>query len=167
MLTCRYGLSLTPEEPPVVIRLHENDDNFTLIFDLYTVSGDATHIQPTGTVKINGTLSDGTSYTKEATMEGTYPATVTVIGDSTMTSVPGMNCFEIQIGNNLAYYTENFYIQVWPSIKDRSMVDSSIREIVPVSVDTGLLNNALVLAQSADERIQTVKEFVEQLESDI
>lgn len=111
MITHNFDLDMTPGETPVEIHLNRNDSDFTLVFALFSSVG-ALAIESGTTAQIRGRKPGGGTYTANASINiGTK--TVTVTGDSAMTSEAGTGLFEICLthgGKEL--YSANFHIVV-------------------------------------------------------
>lgn len=111
MVTYRNNLSITPGGAPLRIYLNQNDANFSLVFDLYTVTGEFT-MQSGSTVKMTGRHWGGTEFTKTGTYSG---KTVTIAGDKTLTAVAGESLAEITITNSgKQLSTANFILVIEP-----------------------------------------------------
>ena len=86
MVTHTRDLCITPGGSPVTIYLNQNDNNFSLVFNLYNVVGDF-QIQNGSTVKLEGThLKDGSTFSISGSRSG---KTVTINGNRQITSVAG------------------------------------------------------------------------------
>jgi len=107
MITHTLDLDVVPDKQPKTLWLSQNDENYTLVFNLFARTGELT-IESGTTVAINGTKPDGTAYTKAATLNGT---TVTVVGDADMTSAAGQGVFELTLTHSgKELNTANFFI---------------------------------------------------------
>lgn len=107
MITHTMDLDVVPDKQMKTLWLSQNDENFTLIFNLYARTGTFT-VEDGTTVAINGTKPDGEAYTKAATLNGT---TVTVAGDADMTSADGQGVFELTLTKgSKVLNTANFII---------------------------------------------------------
>lgn len=113
MITHEIMLSMTPYpgEKPQEVNLSQSDGDFRLKVTLYSDLGELT-IESGTTAALRGTKPDGTSYTKDATLNGDV---VTVPGDSNMTEVAGIGVFEVCLTRGgKALYSENFHARIEP-----------------------------------------------------
>jgi hypothetical protein len=93
MITYRNKLSVTPGGRPTVVHLNQNDADFTLIFDLYSVYGDLT-IQSGSSVLMDGRHENGTPFSINGSISGTV---VTIPGSTSLTSDLGKAVGEVTI----------------------------------------------------------------------
>ena len=109
MLTIERSLNIYAAGIPQIISLSQYDDDFQLVFTLYTSEGEFTI--PSGTTaEVMGTKVDGNGYSASASISG---STVTVTGNKQMTACAGRNVYEIVLtksGKRLA--TVNFILKV-------------------------------------------------------
>lgn len=107
MIVHTMDLDVVPDRNVKGLWLSQGDEDFSLVFNLYARTGAFT-IESGTTIAINGTLPDGTSYTKAATYSGT---TVTVAGDTDLTAIAGKGVFELTLTHNgKELNTANFII---------------------------------------------------------
>lgn len=162
MITYRNRLDVTPGGVPLVINLSQYDDDFTLIFDLYSSIG--TFSVPSGsTVSIRGTKSDGNGYSVDATLANTV---VTVNGDQQITAVAGLQTFELTLwrsGKQLN--TANFYIKVERAALDKDTIPSGskLRELVTILDRTDEIIDA---AHTVDDAVNRYETDLTQLKDD-
>lgn len=96
-VTYRRDLSVTPGGSPVKIYLNQNEDDFSLVFNLYSVEGEL-EIQNGSTIVFDGThLKDGSTFSRSGSISG---KTVTIQGNKQMTSVAGDTVAEVTIFNS-------------------------------------------------------------------
>lgn len=113
MVTYRNELSVTPGGRAVVINLSQRDTNVTLIFDLYSVTGDL-NIQSNSSVVLSGHhFKDNSSFSINGTISGN---TATFVGNSDLTSVPGKAIAEVTITkSDKRLSTSNFIFDIEPA----------------------------------------------------
>lgn len=133
-ITKTNRLNMTGGGVPVIVRLSQYDDDFTLVFELYSTDG--TFTIPSGTTaEVRGTKSDGKGYSASATLDITNKK-VTVTGDQQMTAVSGKNIFELTLWKgNKELNTANFILDVEPAALDRNTIvsESKIMELLDVT----------------------------------
>lgn len=95
MIKQEYNLDVTPGGVTPIINRSQYDDDFSLIFHLYSRNGELT-IESDTTATVEGTKSDGLRYYAEADLD-IDTQTVTVTGDQQMTAVAGRQHFEIRL----------------------------------------------------------------------
>lgn len=111
MITYRNKLSVTPGGKPTVVHLNQNEADFSLIFDLYSVYG-VLEIQSGSSVLMDGRHEDGTPFSINGTISGTA---VTIPGNSTLTARAGKAVGEVTITkNNKRLSTSNILIIIEP-----------------------------------------------------
>lgn len=109
MVTQEFDLSITPIGNPALIHLNRDDADFQLVFNIYSRSGTFT-MENNTSAQIRGTKPDGSKYQASASVS-VADKTVTVEGDATMTSTPGIGTFEIcLIHSRKELYTQNFKV---------------------------------------------------------
>lgn len=127
-------LNMTGGGVPVIVRLSQYDDDFTLVFELYSTDG--TFTIPSGTTaEVRGTKNDGKGYSASATIDITNKK-VTVTGDQQMTAVSGKNIFELTLWkSNKELNSANFILDVEPAALDRNTIvsESKIMELLDVT----------------------------------
>lgn len=93
MITYRNKLSVTPGGKPLVVHLNQNDVDFSLIFDLYSVYG-VLEIQSGSSVLMDGRHENGVSFSINGSISGT---TVTIPGNANLTAHIGKAVGEVTI----------------------------------------------------------------------
>ena len=133
-ITKTNRLNMTGGGIPLIVRLSQYDDDFTLIFELYSTDG--TFTIPSGTTaEVRGTKSDGKGFSASATLDITNKK-VTVTGDQQMTAVPGKHIFELTLWkSNKELNSANFILDVEPAALDRNTIvsESKIMELLDVT----------------------------------
>lgn len=115
MITLNYNLDILPNKKrPVVARLSQDDEDFTMIFTLYASEG--TFVIESGTTaRIAGTLTNGDAYAASGTLD-IENKTVTIAGDADMTAASGYNVFELELTKGeKVLHSANFEIWVEPA----------------------------------------------------
>jgi len=166
MYTITDYLDVTPGGYPTRINLNQYDNDFTIVFNLFSSSGEIT-IGSNATAAISGTKKDGNGYSMAASISG---KTVTVAGDKQLTAVAGENVFEIVIyDDDKEIRTSNFIIDVERAALDKDTIvsDSKIRELVNVIDKTDDLLEAASSVESKLADMQAIKSQIETLKSDI
>ena len=159
-ITKTNRLNMTGGGVPVIVRLSQYDDDFTLIFELYSTDG--TFTIPSGTTaEVIGTKSDGKGFSASATLDITNKK-VTVTGDQQMTAVSGKSIFELTLWkSNKELNTANFILDVEPAALDRNTIvsESKILELLDVTDQADdiiaaaqQVEDALALLQFSDPR---------------
>lgn len=133
-ITKTNRLNMTGGGVPVIVRLSQYDDDFTLVFELYSTDG--TFTIPSGTTaEVRGTKNDGKGYSASAALDITNKK-VTVTGDQQMTAVPGKHIFELTLWkSNKELNSANFILDVEPAALDRNTIvsESKIMELLDVT----------------------------------
>lgn len=166
MYTITNHLDVTPGGYPTRINLNQYDNDFTIVFNLFSSSGEIT-IGSNATAAISGTKKDGNGYSMAASISG---KTVTVTGDKQLTAVPGENIFEIVIyDDDKEIRTSNFIIDVERAALDKDTIvsQSKIRELVNVIDRTDDLLAAASSVESKLADMQAIETQIETLKSDI
>jgi hypothetical protein len=146
MLTITRALNVYASGIPQIINLSQYDDDWRLIFNLYTSTG-TFNMPPGTTAQIQGTKTDGNGYQATAVVSNN---TVAVSGDVQITAAAGANDFEIVIfNNNKRLSTINFTIQVEHAALDADTVTSET-----VLKDITNLSQAVVDAEAAADRAE-------------
>lgn len=130
MITIERPINVYALGVPLIIRLSQYDDDFTLVFDLYSSDGNF-QLQSGTTAEIRGTKKDGNGYSADCTID-IATAKVTVAGNVQMTACAGRNVFELVLSKSgKVLSTANFILQVEPSAMDADTVpsESVIKEI--------------------------------------
>lgn len=155
-LTYNERLNITPGRYPIKINVNQYDDDFSIVFSLYSSSG--TLVLETGTTAvIRGTKRDGNGYSAEAVVDG---STVTVAGDVQLTAVAGEGIYELVLyKNHKQLATANFILQVERAALDKDTIvsESIIRELIDVT------DRALEIVDAAHE----IEDTKDQLTSDL
>ena len=136
MITYTYKVSMTPGGIPVRCKLGQYDDDWTIVFTLYSASGTFS-IESGTTAKIRGTKRDGLGYSANATIN-ISAGTVTVAGDKQITAVAGDNLFElVLLKGTKELSTANIIFSVEPAAMDAGTLvsDSQVQEILDMSAD--------------------------------
>ena len=111
MVTYRNDLSITPNGRLLRIRLSQNDRDFQMMFNLYTMTGRFV-LESNSTVKLVGHHSDGTTFSVNG---GIYETTAVVSGDPVLTRVPGESIAELRIAHgDKLLSTANFILEIEP-----------------------------------------------------
>jgi len=111
MITYRNDLSITPGGRQTEIHLSQNDDDFKLIFDLYTSIGDFV-VQSNSSVTLQGRFFNGQTFEINGSISGKQ---VTFNGNKQLTKTAGTAIAEITIkrgGKQLS--TANFKMVIEP-----------------------------------------------------
>ena len=136
MITYTYKVSMTPGGIPVRCKLGQYDDDWTIVFTLYSTYGTFS-IESGTTAKIRGTKRDGLGYSANATIN-ISAGTVTVAGDKQITAVAGDNLFElVLLKGTKELSTANIIFSVEPAAMDAGTLvsDSQVQEILDMSAD--------------------------------
>ena len=148
MIVYRYNLDMLPGSIPVIVPVSQYDDDYTLVFTLYSSEGEFT-IQSGTTAVIKGTKSDGNGYSVDATLNITDKV-VTVAGDKQMTACDGKQVFELALlKSGKTLNTANFILNVERAALDKDTLgsESKIRELVNVIDRT---DEIIAAAQTSD-----------------
>lgn len=127
---------MTPGRLPVRVKLNQYDDDWTIIFSLYTDSGNFT-LESGTTAKIRGTKRDGLGYSANAAVD-IANKTVTVAGDKQITAVSGENTFEIVLykgQKELSTANVVFFVEQAAMDAETLISDSQVQEILDMSAD--------------------------------
>ena len=127
---------MTPGGIPVRCKLGQYDDDWTIVFTLYSAYGTFS-IESGTTAKIRGTKRDGLGYSANATIN-ISAGTVTVAGDKQITAVAGDNLFElVLLKGTKELSTANIIFSVEPAAMDAGTLvsDSQVQEILDMSAD--------------------------------
>lgn len=148
MIVYRYNLDMLPGSIPVIVPVSQYDDDYTLVFSLYSSEGEFT-IQSGTTAVVKGTKSDGNGYSVDATLNITDKV-VTVAGDKQMTACDGKQVFELALlKSGKTLNTANFILNVERAALDKDTLPSGskIRELVDVIDRT---DEIIAAAQTSD-----------------
>ena len=153
MITHNINLDMYPgASTPKVIHLSQYDDDFSIVFTLYSSHGTFTY--PSGTTaEIRGTKTDGRGYSASASISNNV---VTVTGNQQMTAVPGKCVFELTLkksGKELN--TANFILDVEPAALDRNTIvsESKIMELLDV---TDQADDIIAAAQLVEDTLESI-----------
>ena len=165
MITYREKLNLSPGGIPLVVHVSQYDQDFTLVFELYSSKGVFT-IESGTTVQIRGTKTDGEGYSVDASLN-VSSAVVTVTGDQQMTAAAGRNVFELTLwrgGKELN--TANFILDVERAALDKDTIGSQsvIKELVAVIDRTDEIISAARRADAAQASIAALTDRAETAE---
>lgn len=120
-ITLYAKLDMTPGAVPTVVHRSQYDSDFTLVFSLYTRTGDFVIASGT-TARMRGTKTSGTGYSVPVTLD-VSAKTVTVTGDQQMTAAAGSNIFEIVLyQGDLEICSSNFILQVERAAMDADTI---------------------------------------------
>lgn len=112
---------MTPGAVPTVVHRSQYDSDFTLVFSLYTRTGDFVIASGT-TARMRGTKTTGTGYSVPVTLD-ISAKTVTVTGDQQMTAAAGANIFEIVLyQGDLEICSSNFILAVERAAMDADTI---------------------------------------------
>lgn len=151
MITHNKKIDMYPASIPVVVHLSQYDDDFSIVFTLYSSVGTFA-IESGTTAEIRGTKTDGNGYSADATIN-ISANTVTVAGNKQMTACAGQNTFELVLWKGQKELsTANFILDVEPAALDSETItsESQIKELVDV----------LSRADEIVEAAQTVEDAV-------
>lgn len=145
MLTITKRLPVDPGGIPVIVHLSQYDSDFTLVFELFSISD---FTIPSGTTaEIRGTKSDGNGYSADATVDASAK-TVTVAGDNQITAASGKNVFEIALlKDGELLNTANFTVCVERAALDADTIQS---ETVLKDLDA-IIEGAATATEAAQE----------------
>lgn len=167
-ITKTNRLNMTGGGVPVIVRLSQYDDDFTLIFELYSTDG--TFTIPSGTTaEVRGTKSDGRGFSASATIDITNKK-VTVTGDQQMTAVSGKNIFELTLWkSNKELNTANFILDVEPAALDRNTIvsESKIMELLDVTDRADEIIDAAETIESSAAQIAINTQHIAIIEEEI
>lgn len=136
MITYRYKLNMTPGGIPVRCKLGQYDDDWAIVFSLYSHHGNFS-LESGTTARIRGTKKDGLGYSADAVIDITNK-TVTVTGDKQITAAAGANIFELVLYQGTKELsTANIIFDVERAAMDAGTLvsDSQVQEILDMSED--------------------------------
>lgn len=156
MLQYTYDLDMTPGNAPLVIHLNQYDDDWRLIFNLFSSSG-TLDIESGSTASIRGTKADGNGYSVNVTYD--EPRTRVVVGGyNQMTAAAGRNVFELVMKNSSGKIlsTQNFIVDVEPAALDANTIRSNsvLKELEAIISSVSAAQSAATRAESALSRIR-------------
>ena len=148
MRTIAKNLNMSPGQVSQVIHVSQYDEDFSIVFALY--SSDGTFTMESGTTAtIRGTKPSGTGYEADATVNVSH-ATVTVAGDKQMTAVAGDKIYEITLYKSTKELNSaNFILRVERAAMDQDTItdETFIREV-------GEIESYVEAAESAAARAE-------------
>lgn len=166
MLTIERSLNVYAAGIPQIINLSQYDEDFQLVFSLYTSEGALTI--PTGsTAEIMGTKTDGNGYSANAAISDN---TVTVDGNVQMTACAGRNVFEIVLTNSSKRLaTINFILQVERAAMDADTIQSEtvLNELQAIIDGADRAEDAAESAETARDAVQASATQIETNKNDI
>lgn len=136
MITYNHKLNMTPGGIPTRCKLGQYDDDWTIVFSLYSAAGEFT-LESGTYAMIRGTKRDGLGYSANCTVNVSNK-TVTVTGHKQITAVAGENIFEIVLykgtkelsSTNVVFYVERAAMDAGTLVSD-----SQVQEILDMSED--------------------------------
>lgn len=143
-----------PASVPVVVHVSQYDDDFSLVFNLFSSVG-TFNLESGTTAEIRGTKTDGKGYSASASVN-ISSKTVTVTGNQQMTAVKGRNIFELTLKkSNKELNTVNFILDVEPAALDRNTIqsESQIMELLDV---TDRADAIIAAAEEVEETLATL-----------
>lgn len=153
MLRLEYELDISHGSVPLVIPLSQYDEDFQLVFKLFSSKGTLT-LPTTTTAALRGTKTDGNGISVDVSYNN---YTVTVDGDQQMTASAGKNIYELTLYNgDKEINTANFVLLVERAAldKDTLVSGSVIRELVDIIDRTDEIIAAAHQADAAQESIR-------------
>lgn len=157
MITKTYDLDMHSGGVPVIVHLSQYDEDFSLVFNLFSSVGTFT-VESGTTAAIRGTKKDGMGYSVDATLDVTNKK-VTVAGDQQMTAVAGRQVFELTLTkSDKELNTANFILDVERAALDKDTLasESVIKELVDVIDRTDEIIAAANQAETATEQAEEV-----------
>lgn len=154
MITKTYDIDMCPGGVPVVVHLSQYDNDFKLVFNLFSRTGDLSIASGT-TAAIRGTKSDGNGFSANCAIDISKKQ-VTVIGDQQMTVVAGRQTFELTLyASSKELSTANFILDVKRAAldKDTPTSKSQTRELVEIE------DNSAELIAAANDIKKTKSDF--------
>ena len=134
MITHAINIDMHPTSVPVIIHLSQYDDDYSLVFTLFSSVGEFS-LETGTTASIRGTKNDGKGYSVDASIDIDNKK-VTVSGNQQMTAVAGKSIFELTLmKNGKELNTANFILDVERAALDRDTIpsESVIKEIYNVT----------------------------------
>lgn len=169
MRTIQRTLDMVPGMVPQVIKVSQYDDDFQIVFDLY--SHEDTFTVPSGTTaEVRGTKRDGNGFSADCalsskTVNQTTVYEVTVTGDKQMTAVSGDQIFEIMLINGTKELNSaNFILHIERAAMDMDTIvsDSKIVEAYRITDRTDEIIAAANLAKTSCDSVAADKIVVVQ-----
>ena len=169
MRTINRSLDMVPGMVPQVIKVGQYDDDFQILFELY--SHEDTFTVPSGTTaEVRGTKRDGNGFSADCTVSSKTVNqvtiyTVTVSGDKQMTAVKGDQIFEILLINSgRELSSANFILHVERAAMDMDTIvsDSKIVEAYRITDRTNEIIAAANLAKTSCDSVAADRAVVEE-----
>ena len=158
MITYSYDIDMSPGGVPIFIHVNQYDDDFSIVFSLYSSSGAFSLVTGTEAV-VRGTKRDGNGYSADCTIDTTNK-TITVTGHKQMTAVAGNNTFELVLSrNNKVLSTANFILCVERAAMDAGTIvsDTVLKELNTIIAGADAATYAADMAEVAASRAEAVK----------
>lgn len=158
MITLTNKIDMAVGGLPPVIHMGQYDSDFSLVFELYSSSGEF-DLQTNTTAEIRGTKTDGNGYSANATIDITNKK-VTITGDVQMTAAAGRNVYELVLKrSNKELSSTNFVLDVEHAALDRDTIpsESKIKELINVIDRTDELIAAADLIDADKRATQTYR----------
>ena len=148
MIVYNYDLDMVSGSAPVIVHVHQYDDDFRIVFKLFSSQGTFT-ISDGTTAEIRGTKLDGNGFTaNNVSLSGTN---ATVYGHKQMTAISGKNMFElVLLRGNFVLSTANFVLDV-----ERAALDAGTVKSNSVLKELNDIINGATRAQTAASRAET------------
>ena len=161
-ITITRDLNMVPVGVPPVIHLSQYDDDFSLVFNLYSSVGTFT-VESSTTAEIRGTKEDGYGYSANATIDISNKR-VTVAGNNQMTACAGQNTFELVLKkNNKVLSTVNFILDVERAALDAGTItdQSVLKELNAIIASAATATQAAEDAEDAADRAEEAAQTLE------
>lgn len=167
-ITITRDLNMVPVGVPPVIHLSQYDDDFSLVFNLYSSVGTFT-VESSTTAEIRGTKEDGYGYSANATIDISNKR-VTVAGNNQMTACAGQNTFELVLKkNNKVLSTVNFILDVERAALDAGTItdQSVLKELNAIIASAATATQAAEDAEDAADRAEEAAQTLEKTGDEI
>lgn len=162
MITYEYDLDVTPGGAPVYVNLSQYDEDYELIFNLFSRRG-TLEIKEGTTARIRGTKKDGAGYSADADIEET---SIIVSGNKQMTAIAGKHLYEIKLeSGGKELNTANFWVYVERSPLDKDTVKSQsvIKELENAEeIADEIIKNAEKTKIDIEKMVKTTENFADQ-----
>lgn len=162
MITYEYDLDVTPGGVPVCVNLSQYDENYELIFNLFSSKG-TLKIEDGTTARIRGTKKDGAGYSADVVIAET---SIVVSGNKQMTAIAGKHPYEIKLeSEGKELNTANFwvYVERAPLDKDTVKSESVIKELENAEeVADEIIKNAEKTKTDIEKLVKTTEDFKDQ-----
>ena len=162
MITYSYDIDMSPGGVPIFIHLNQYDDDFSIVFSLYSSSGAFSLVTGTEAV-VRGTKRDGNGYSADCTIDTTNK-TITVTGHKQMTAVAGNNTFELVLSRNTKVLsTANFILCVERAAMDAGTIvsDTVLKELNTIIAGADAATYAADMAEVAASRAEAAATALE------